>query len=462
MGTTQQSFNDLFSSSGKSYVHYVDTVYEYTNKDYFKDNVSFDAYLNNIQNPTVAKVDPAVVKARIDNTPMPTSQKTSWESWQRDTVEVIYNLQSPQSFTSSPSSLVKEIIAGVDPVKDVNKSHTRANAYMDQIMFSIGKWKYNDVKSKLVATYTVQSNYSGLEPNLRTAIGRIGNMVGQTESLVLAELRKACVDALDYWVKDKPANRYLMTGLSEGAAFKDTFIRNALRDIIYKTIYFQAVNEPNDAVLQYMKRVLADLFIICFYPYIHFIYANQLQNYFIKRGDFINMRAATHAKIMVVYHSIQHIISYGTDTKFASPTLTSTEVSQLQSIQTNLYSYLDSLRNPVFDEPTKTFGDIDVEVRELAQDVHKLNLSIDELKKWIKEAQLQIRSHSNIYRGIDGVLKSKRIQYVLHIVFLILLVVVVSMMIKFNIYLDMTIYALAFIIIFFILVRLVSIIISLL
>jgi hypothetical protein len=66
-----QSFNDLFSSSGNSYVYYVDTVYEYTNINAFKTLLAFDVFLGEYVNPTLKKVDYAVVQSRIKKDPDP-------------------------------------------------------------------------------------------------------------------------------------------------------------------------------------------------------------------------------------------------------------------------------------------------------------------------------------------------------------------------------------------------------
>lgn len=465
---TPQSFKDLFSSSDKSYVHYVDTVYEYTDIDSLKAYLAFDAYLNTYTSPVLQKVDNEVVKARINKQPEPTNPSTAWESWQRDTVEIIFTRKIPAEFTPTPASLVKEITSAIQGLREdvVQTSHVAANNYMEQIMFAIGKWKYIDVRKKLVENYNLPANSNSIDTNLRVAIQRIDGLVGQTQDAILAELKKVATDALDFWVKDKPAELFLLTGLSDGPKFNETMIRNALRDYIYKNLYFQAINEPNDAVLQYTKRIMADLFIICFYPYIHFLYASQLQNYFIKRGQFVNMRAATSAKVMIVLNAIELIKTLAGPTGIATPSqaliTSSPEFAQLTKITDILNAYFKNLSNPIFEEPSKKYGDVDIEVRNLAKDVHDINLSIDDLKKWIKEIQLQIRSHSAIYKGIDGILKSKKIQYVLHILFIVLLVVVVGVLIKLNMYLDYTLYALAFIITFFIVVRIVSIIISLL
>jgi hypothetical protein len=465
-----QSFQDLFSSSDKSYVHYVDTVYEYTDVDNFTALLAFDSYLNTYTNPMLKKVDNEVVKARINKQTEPATPSTAWESWQRDTIEIIFDKQVPPQFTPTPASLVKEITSAIQGLKEdnVKSSHALANSYMDQIMFAIGKWKYIDVRKKLVDNYNLPANSSTIDANLRIAIQRIDGLIGQTNETVLAELKKVATDALDFWVKDKPAELFLLAGLSDGPSFHKTMIRNALREYIYKNLYLQAINEPNDAILQYMKRILADLFIICFYPYIHYLYSSQLQDYFIKRGQFINMRSATSAKVMVVINSIELIKKHagpspgGIAKSGQELTSSSPEFAQLTAITETLNAYFANLSNPIFEEPSKKFGDVDIEVRNLAKDVYDLNLSIDDLKKWVKETQLQIRSHSAVYKSIDGTLKSKRTQYILHIVFIVLLVVVVGVLIKFNIYLDYTLYALAFIITFFIIVRIVSIIISLL
>lgn len=467
MGSARQSFEDLFSSTENSYVHFVDTVYEYTNLDKFTVLLAFDTYLNTYMNPTISKVDKTVVQARINKTEIPSSYSQNWEGWQHDTVQLNYDKKSPFEFTPTPSTLLKMITSSVEGLKsnEVARSHSLANSFMDQVMFSLGKWKYMDLRNKLVANYNKDVNYNSIDTNLRTAILRIGNLIGQTHEAILAELKQVCANALDYWVNDKSVDIFLLTGLVEAASFEKTMIRNALRDVIYKNLYLTAINEPNDAILQYMKRILADMFIVCFYPYIHFLYASQLQNYFIKRGDFINMRAATSAKIMITINTLEKIRALASGSTSIAPQdkqLTTQEITQIENLQKTLNDYFDNLTNPIFEEPNKKFGDIDVDVRNLAKDVREINLSIDDIKKWIQETQLQIRSHNNIYKGIGGILQSKKIQYILHIIFVVVLLIVIGVLLTMNLYLDIAMYALVAILVFFIMVRLVALIISLL
>ncbi len=467
MDPARQSFKDLFSTTENSYVHYVDTVYEYTDIRKFTVLLAFDTYLNTYVEPTISKVDKNVVKARINKTDLPASFSTTWDGWQHDTVQLDYSKSSPLVFTPTPSTLATMISSSVEGLKEdeIARSHNLANIYMDQIMFALGKWKYADFRTRLVENYNKEVNYNKIDTNMRTAILRIGGLVGQTNEGVLTELKQVCANALDYWVKDKPVDFFLLTGLVEAASFERTMIRNALRDAIYKNLYLTSINEPNDAILQYMKRILADMFIVCFYPYIHFLYASQLQNYFIKRGDFINMRAATSAKIMIVINTLESIKTLGSGATSIAPQdqqLSAQQVTKLTNMQNILNKYFDNLTNPVFEEPNKRFGDIDVDVRGLAKEVREINLSIDDLKKWIQETQLQIRSHNNIYKGIGGALQAKKIQYILHIVFVMVVIIVMGILLKLNLYLDIALYVLAAILVFFIMVRLVTLIISLL
>lgn len=450
-----QDFKDRFSSSTQSFVYPVDTVYRYTDLEDFKKFTEIELYLTNINDKvSIVNVDPVDAQYRLANPEKNiTSLKTTntFENWQNDTVQLVYSLSTEQVFKDAQlGDLIVQSVAGMDTTR-VSQSNDLADQYMLNIMTALGRWKYSDMKRKLLG-YT--NNLSG---PIQSALTRISELTGDTEIAILSELRRACSAALTQLVKNKDPKYFPMVGLVEGSVFNQTYIRFYLRESIYKRIFLRGINESNDAILQYMKQILAELFIVCYYPMIHYLYAADLEKYFIARGDFMNMRAATAAKVVIVLNTVHTIIASQNGNK--SMTFASTPA--LQNILRTINNYLNRLANPVFDDPTIKFGDIDLDVRNLSKTVNTQAMSIDDLKKYISQDQLLIRSHTNIYKGVDAALRSKQTQFALIVVFIIVLVIVSFLMMKFEYHLDYLIYGLVGIVVFFLMINMIYSIVAL-
>lgn len=449
-----QDFQNKFSTSTQSFVYPVDTVYRYTNED-FDALTRFSSFLRNVNDKvSIVNVNSVDAEKRLSNPNVNIATlnvSNTFENWKTDTVQLLYSLSPETTFSDSVlGDLIVQNVSTMNTTK-VIQSNDFANSYMLNIMSAVGKWKYQDIKKKLL------SSIGSVSGEVQRALSRVGELSGDAEISILNELREACKAAMYQIVKSKDPNNFLMTGLVEGEVFHMTYIRFYLRESIYKRIYLKGINESSDATLQYMKRILAELFVVCYYPLIHYLYAGELQKYFIARGDFMNMRAATAAKVTIVMNTVQAIINaQQANTGVAFPSTNS-----LQTIVQTLTAYLNRLSNPVFDDPNIKFGDIDIDVRNLSKKVNTQSMSIDDLKKYIAQNQLLIRSHADIYKGVNAALKSKEIQFALIVVFTIVVVIVSFLMIKFEFHLNHLTYGLLGIVVVFILINMIQSIIAL-
>lgn len=449
-----QDFQNKFSTSGQNFVYAVDTVYRYTNED-FEALTRFSYFLRDVDNKVnIVNVNPTDAENRLSNPTVNIASlnvSNSFSDWKNDTVQLLYSLSPDTTFKDVRlGNFISQSVDGINTTQ-VSQSNELANQYMLNVMSAVGRWKYTDVKQKLL------SSVGGLSGDIQRALTRIGEMSGDTEIAVLSELRTACGNALSQIVKNKDPNNFLMTGLVEGEAFNMTYIRFYLRESIYKRIFLRGITENSDAVLQYMKRILAEMFVVCYYPLVHFLYAGELQKYFIARGDFMNMRAATAAKVAIVINTVQVVI----DAQKKNTGMTFPSMNALSTIVQTLNKYLDRLSNPVFDDPNVKFGDIDIDVRNLSAIVNTQSMSIDDLKKYIAQNQLLIRSHVDIYKGVDSNLRKKQTQFALIVTFIIILILVSFIMIKFEYHLDYLIYGLLGVVIIFLFINMVFSIVAL-
>lgn len=449
-----QEVQSRFSTNTHNFVYGVDTVFRYTDED-FEALTNFSYFLRDINGKVdITNISAADAQSRLANPHENITNlnyNSTYNDWKTDTIQLLYSLSTDPTLKDARlGNLIVQSVEGINTTK-VASSNEQANQYMLNIMSAIGRWKYTDMKQKLLASV------GSLSGDVQRALTRIGELSGDNEIAVLAEIRSACIAVMEQVVKDKDPSNFLMTGLVEGPAFNMTYIRFYLRESIYKRLFLKNIKEDSDAVLQYMKRILAELFVVCYYPLVHYLYASEMQKYFIARGDFMNMRGATAAKVFIVINSVKTII----DAQNKNTGMTFTSTPSLQEIVQILNVYFKRLSNPVFDDPNIKFGDIDIDMRNLSKVVNTQSMSIDDLKKHIQQNQLFIRSHAEIYKGVDGSLRSKQTQFSLFVIFIIALIIVAFVMLKFEFYPDYLIYGLLGVIVFFLLVIMIQNIVAL-
>lgn len=449
-----QEVQSRFSTNTHNFVYGVDTVFRYTDED-FEALTNFSYFLRDINGKVdITNISAVDAQSRLANPNVNITNlnyNSTYNDWKTDTIQLLYSLSTDPTLKDARlGNLIVQSVEGMNTTK-VASSNEQANQYMLNIMSAIGRWKYTDMKQKLLASV------GSLSGDVQRALTRIGELSGDNEIAVLAEIRSACIAVMEQVVKDKDPSNFLMTGLVEGPAFNMTYIRFYLRESIYKRLFLKNIKEDSDAVLQYMKRILAELFVVCYYPLIHYLYASEMQKYFIARGDFMNMRGATAAKVFIVINSVKTII----DAQNKNTGMTFTSTPSLQAIVQILTAYFKRLSNPVFDDPNIKFGDIDIDMRNLSKVVNTQSMSIDDLKKHIQQNQLLIRSHAEIYKGVDGSLRSKQTQFSLFVIFIIALIIVAFVMLKFEFYPDYLIYGLLGVIVFFLLVIMIQNIVAL-
>lgn len=466
--SAQDEFDQLAKSADPNkIVYYVDTIKNYGNASKFQSQVNADDYFNNITNVSLSKKDNTYVQSVINRTDLPTNyvEDTNWNKGLKDTVIIDY------TFSTFDSSLFDKIFIGlfsqVNSLKtnrDVVKTHAMAHKFMDVIVSSLCQWKYTSFIERLKAYNQTQSN--SLTPNITRAINRITELVGQDSSDILGALRDTCIQSLSYLVERKSLTEFLLTSFKEGSTFKSDRFRYELRNVMFERLILRKVRDSDDDVLYYVKRVLVDLYIISFYPYIHFLYITALMDRFKKEGSFINMRVASSVKIVFVTNLIFALYDKAVTSQISfvgavGNNQTLDRRAYLMDIITILQTYLQSLGYIQFEDSKSTLGDIVLNLQQLSNDVADSTLTLDQLKQRISQIQLEIRTNLNNFAAIEKPYKRKLLEYNLSLFVLVFIILVTSVLIALQFYLDYVLYGLAGIVFIMFLVKLIVGIIAL-
>jgi hypothetical protein len=269
-------------------------------------------------------------------------------------------------------------------------------------------------------------------------------------------LHKTCSDVIAAMVKNQSPSTYLLQGFAEGPNFVNNRFRTTLREAMYSKLIlreYSGVKTISDDVLMYLRRLLVECYIVSFYPYIHFIYIDELLKRFQATGNFVNMRVAALVRIAF---TINTLLQYHEEAN-------SKISSQLSATMTNnvLNQWAETLKNYMTNVSRVDFNNKDASIQDVIVDLHTLStkvstqsMSLDELKDNIKVTQLQIRSIISRFKQINKERDSKIAQYGLLIFFLFVIVIISTVMIVFNLYKDHLLYALMGLICIIVIVKL--------
>jgi hypothetical protein len=452
MSSFTPEFDRLFATSTDKKLYYLDTIYSYKSAEEHQSLVNLEAYFSTITNAQLSKIDEAVVDRiikKVPELPQGYTPVTEWTKSSKDTVSITYNL-APFNKTAF-NEILAVLRSTVVGKKNIETSHDIAHNYMVEIVSSVCQARYNALK-KMVHS-TVGNNNPQLVYNAILAMNRVNELAGGKEQSVLHNLRVTCADALDHIVQNKMFED--LSGFNENPAFNENPFRFALRKIMYEKLILREIEESNDDILQYMKRVLVDLYIVSFYPLIHFLYITQLLKRFKKSGDFMNMRVASFVKVTFTIHTLLKLHEK------ASAFITSDESQLIMKLVENLKAYLTNLSNVKFSNSRYTLGDAATDLHDLSKKVNTQSMTVDELKRKIAQTQLQIRSNLGTFKGINEGLWLKKFEFNMLIAFVVMILVIAFVMLKMDLYVDYLMYGLSGIIAIVLIVKLISIIIEL-
>lgn len=470
---------NFFSGTGDKKAYYVDVVYNYKDLDRgFQSQMNMTGLLETVTSIDIKRMDKAYAQELAggivndfemvegkpdDKTTSPTVQTlrlrgsplkkdSNWSDPKTDVVTI--NMTTRRDDAGMSSKLYNSLVTKLqDPSVNTNakrkleelpKSHRSAQEFMTDVTMSFSLVRFVELVEGL-ATEARGTKFDNF-PDLKSSLNRINELSATKRDEIVNSLHAVASISVASMVQRKKPSVYLLDGyapgVGDGTAFEQNTFKNLLRDNIYDKLIIRGMDASDDQ-LAYMRRVLSELYVIAFYPYIHFLYITELMKYFMKIGDFVNMRVTALSKVMFTANLMigfyentqsQPTFAAGQEGKKATDNVLTYWVGALKNYFVNL-SAVDFNSN-------MSLTDIVADVHELSARVTDQSYTVDQLKSIIKKTQLDIRSILSRYKQIQGQQQSAKVKYGLLLALLFIIIFAGGAMIVMNMYKDYLLYGL--------------------
>jgi len=368
---------------------------------------------------------------------------------------ITYSSQSTftkKDFIDIVSQLKSSLQQFANPLTVVD-SHDGFNTYSKAVVMAICKWQYSTVVDGL------KNNINELPSEFKLAINYM-SVIGDN---IVNDISNVCLKSMETIAKMAPSNQFLMNAFFRGGsgldATKQSF-RYQLREAMLKSFNPKLENVPDTNTLINLKHILLDLFIISYYPYVHWMYITALLDMYKKSGNFRLMREAVFARATFVMYTLISLYDKSQSLSDGSTEFDSGLTSVYDYIK-NIHKYIQNLTNIQFGNDNYTWSDVINEVNKVSVDVSNKSTTVQQLKEQIKQLQLQIRANIDTYKSVNGVYEWRLIQYKLLVVFIIFFIVIVGVLYSMNVEVTNVMYGVSAILAIFVLQKLVQYVILL-
>lgn len=476
-------FNKYFGEEATETVIYnLDTINKYRDLADFQAVINIERFLKRVTDANITKDDPTVVldniaeenyrslKLSANQKPVWTSEQpgfvpeTAFQTADRDMIRIQY--QTTDLDQASFNDIITKLRASIGNLNggvDFASNHVKANDYIETIVLAICQWKYGEFK-KVVKTAVSKgaANRILLSPMI-SAFTQVLDLMDMKEKNTLNALMAASKSILKEATERKRLDYFMVAGLNESGSDKignmapfSAPINYKLKDAIYKKLVLREITEKDDNTYKYAKRLLTEMYIIAFFPYIHLLYITEMLKRFNQVGDFINMRVAVLTKVMFAVNTLYAVYNKGKELMIQSE-----QSMYIKQLLDGLQKYAAKLSRVDFVNERLGLGDVLVELHEKSNQVIEQSQNVDELKAQIAQDQLEIRNLLSNVKSVDKEYRKRKIEFALVLTFLIMLVLASSTLITLNMFVDYLKYALAIIIGLILIVKIVMMIVSL-
>lgn len=443
-------FDKLFNTTGNDkMVYHTDMIYGYKDLDTgFKSMVNLQGYLNNVSSLSINRVTSESVNNVIEGKSSTlVVDNANFKGADKDALVIEYTATQPSA--NAAERIYADLVASLGNPNDatvarelaqVPTDHRKAYTFMENIILSMCNWKYENVKNELLKTLRESTS---MLSDIKTAGEEMRIISKPKEASLMTNLHTTCSQAIQSMVKNQAPSTFLLKGFAEGPTFSNNRFRTTLREAMYSNLILREYKGTNikDEVLMYLRRLLVEVYIVSFYPYIHFLYINELLKKFQASGNFINMRVGA---LVRVAFTINTLLSY-----FEVSGSLLQETTRTQRLSTIITQWAETLKNYMTAIARVEFENKDTTIKNVISDLHTMSskvttqaMTVEELKESIKSLQLQMRSIMSLFKSINKERSRKATQYGLLVFLLILIVIVSAVMIVFDLYKNYLLYSL--------------------
>lgn len=427
-------------------VYYTDMIYGYRNLDRFNDLVKLESYLQPVKDLQVYRYKKSVIDDLIEGNKISDSITANIESkdtmWSGDRDTLVFSYDKLPFDKDTAERIYNDLINSLGDPTTVNgkqdlalipTNHRKASVFMENIILSMCNWKFANVKSELLMAL---KNSTDMVTDVQNAGVELSMIVGPTEASIISSLHSTCSDVITTLVANQASSTYALDGFIEGSSFMNNRYRATLREAMYpKLILRQYAGNTSvkDQVLMYLRRLLIELYIVSYYPYIHYLYINALYEKFKKNGDFVNMRVAALIRVAFTINALMTYTKVASE-KFDPKTLEDKQSVLFRQWAQTLKNYMAALSRADFSDKDFSIKNVLSNLHDLSSKVVTQSMSIDELKESIQFSQVQVRSIIARLKQVNRE-RSKIIgEYSALLFFMFLIIIVSAVLIVFNFY----------------------------
>jgi hypothetical protein len=477
-------FNKYFGEEATETIIYnLDTINKYRDLADFQAVINIERFLKRVTDATIKKDDPTVVldniaeenyrslNLNVSQKPVWTSEQpgfvpnTAFQTADRDMIRLQYQtIDLDQASFNDILTKLRASIGNLSGNIDFSSNHVKANDYIETIVLAICQWKYSELKKAVKTAVSKGAANRQLLSPMTSAFTQVLDLMDMKEKNTLNSFMVASKSILTEATKRKRLDYFMVAGLNESGSDKignmapfSAPINFKLRDAIYKKVVLREIKEKDDNTYKYAKRLLTEMYMIAFFPYIHLLYITEMLKRFNKVGDFINMRVAVLTKVMFAVNTLYAVYNKGKELMIQTD-----QSMYIKQLLDGLQKYAAKLSRVDFVNERLGLGDVLVELHEKSNQVVEQSQNVDELKAQIAQNQLEIRNLLSNVKSVDKEYRRRKIEFALVLTFLIVLVLASSTLITMNMFIDYLKYALAIIIGLILIVKVVMMIVSLL
>jgi hypothetical protein len=473
MAQFPQDFDSYFiSSRSDKQRYYIDTIYNYVDPQTMQAYVNMEDFLKGVDTTkiNILKRDKRIVADKIAEEAyrsLSTTQankdalkpaakaytdlSSTFDNADEDTLIIDYTPKEnfeKMTFDSVMASMFPQPV-GEAEYATKTKNHKLMSQLLHDTITNLCKWKYTSFRTLLAS-----ADKSKFPADIQSALIQLTSL-GSKEAGMLTRMNDVCSEALASFVERKDLGYFMMEGVNETGKFGQP-INYKLREAIYNKIALREIQDRNDNVYKYAKRIAAEMYLISYFPYVHFLYIEEMLKRFKKNGDFVNMRAGLTAKVMYIVNTLDMVYSMG-----VTVGMTAAQGEQIKRLLTALQDYSAKLKRVDFNNESVGLGDIMIDIHDKSKSVVQKSMTIDEVKSKITDTQIQIRALLTNFQSVNKAYDGARLQFNLLVAFLVILIVVSAVLLSMRMYVDELSFALMGIICIVITFKIITTIISL-
>lgn len=318
-----------------------------------------------------------------------------------------------------------DLINILGSIQDFNTNstitHQQADRFMTDIIKSLCQLQFTSIFQNLIINPNATiSNDDKLTMNNVLNIVKMATSVNKNILDIVDTISDSVTKIINNELNNsKDLNTGMMTDFSNNSnSFKSPFYYS-LRTKLINDIHIKTKTIPIDEssdVMVYIKKIICDAYIKTYFPYLHYVFIDNLLNKYKTAGDYVNTRVALLSKIFLTVNLLSSFKN----------TYSGNDTTLIDNYNKKLTDYMTKLNNNDINASPGT----DV-ITNILKEIHKKSGDVVQAKDTINTLRTSTTTNQQALRNIvtNNELMQKRIYtytFVFYIMILILLILIAT------------------------------------